>query len=112
MDDDWGAAVRYKNTWNDTWLFAAGVGYENIREERLQAGGGGEATGNVPIPQQFPPPATRNKQTFFQREFNEWAGSVGLRHKPSGLFGVGIFSTSETDDTNASASTRAGGHQT
>jgi hypothetical protein len=100
-DDDWGAAVRYKNTWNDTWLFAAGVGYENIRDERLQAGGGGEATGNVPIPQQFPPPATRNKQTFFQREFNEWAGSVGLRHKPSGLFGVGIFSTSETDDTNA-----------
>jgi hypothetical protein len=44
-DDDWGAAVRYKNTWNDTWLFAAGVGYENIRDERLQAGGGGEATG-------------------------------------------------------------------
>ena len=42
-DDDWGAAVRYKNTWNDTWLFAAGVGYENIRDERLQAGGGGEA---------------------------------------------------------------------
>jgi hypothetical protein len=100
-DDDWGAAVRYKNTFNDTWMLAAGVAYENFRDERLQAGGGGEATGNVPIPQPFPPPPTRTKTTFFQREFNEWAGSIGLRHKPSGLFGVGIFSTSESEDTNA-----------
>ena len=111
-DDDWGAALRYKNSFSlwgggagasadDPWLFTANVAYENLRDERLQAGGGGEATGNVPIPQQFPPPSTRNKTTFFQRDFDEWAGSVGLKHKPSGLFGVGIFSTSQSDDTNA-----------
>ena len=104
-DDDWGAALRYKNSFSlwgggsgasadDPWLFTANVAYENFRDERLQAGGGGAASGPIIIP-----PST-TKQTFFQREFNEWAGSVGLKHKPSGLFGVGIFSTSESDDTN------------
>jgi hypothetical protein len=86
---------------DDAWLFTANVAYENLRDERLQAGGGGEASGVVPIPQQFPPPSTRSKTTFFERNFDEWAGSVGLKHKPSGLFRVGIFSTSSTDDTNA-----------
>ena len=88
-DDDWSAALRYKNSFSlwgdgagasgdDAWLFTANVAYENLRDERLQAGGGGEATGVVPIPQQFPPPSTRNKTTFFERNFDEWAGSVGL----------------------------------
>ena len=49
-DDDWGAALRYKNTFNDTWMFSANVAYENLRDERLQAGGGGEATGPIIIP--------------------------------------------------------------
>jgi hypothetical protein len=98
-DDDWGAALRYKRTFNDTWLFSANVAYEKLRDERLQAGAGGVASGNVPIPQ--PDGTVVNKTTFFERDFDEWAGSVGLRHKPSGLFGVGVFSTSETDDTNA-----------
>src|SRR6476646_8646647 len=104
-DDDWGAALRYKNSFSlwgggsgasadDPWLFTANVAYENFRDERLQAGGGGAASGPIIIP-----PST-TKQTFFQREFNEWAVSFGLKHKPSGLFGVGIFSTSESDDTN------------
>ena len=49
-DDDWGAALRYKNTFNDTWKLSANVAYENLRDERLQAGGGGEATGPIIIP--------------------------------------------------------------
>ena len=36
-DDDWGAALRYKNTFNDTWKFSANVAYENLRDERLQS---------------------------------------------------------------------------
>ena len=93
-DDDWGAALRYKNTLNDTWKLSANVAYENLRDERLQAGGGGEATGPIIIP-----PST-SKTTFFGREFNEWAGSIALKHAPSGLFAMGNFSTSESDDTN------------
>jgi hypothetical protein len=93
-DDDWGAALRYNNTFNDTWMFSANVAYENFRDERLQAGGGGEATGPIIIP-----PST-SKTTFFQREFNEWAGSIAGKHKPSGLFAMANFSTSESDDTN------------
>ena len=108
-DDDWGAALRYKNSFSlfgggtgasadDPWLFSANVAYENLRDERLQAGAGGLASGIVPIPQ--PDGSTVNKLTFFQREFNEWAGSIAAKHKPSGLFAMGNFSTSESDDTN------------
>ena len=104
-DDDWGAALRYKNSFSlwgdgagasgdDPWLFTANVAYENLRDERLQAGGGGEASGPIIIP-----PST-SKQTFFQRNFDEWAGSIALKHKPSGLFAMGNFSTSQSDDTN------------
>ena len=85
-DDDWGAALRYKNSFSlwgggtgasadDTWLFSANVAYENLRDERLQAGGGGEASGNVPI-RNSATARPVNKTTFFQREFNEWAGSI------------------------------------
>jgi hypothetical protein len=98
-DDDWGAALRYKNTFADTWMVAGGVAYENLRDERLQSGGGGEATGVVPIPQ--PNGSVANKTTFFERNFDEWAGSLAVKHKPTGLFATGIFSTSTTDDTNA-----------
>ena len=35
-----------------------------------------------------------SKTTFFEREFNEWAGSIALKHAPSGLFAMSNFSTS------------------
>lgn len=98
-DDDWGAALRYKNTFADTWALSANVAYENLRDERLQGGAGGLASGVVPIPQADG--STVNKTTFFQRNFDEWAGSAALKHKPTGLFAVGVFSNSSTDDTNA-----------
>jgi len=79
---------------------AAGVAYEKLRDERLQAGGGGLASGNVFIPQPDGT-TTKTKTTFFERNFDEWAGSLALKHKPSGLFALGVFSTSETNDTNA-----------
>ena len=64
-DDDWGAALRYKNSFSlwgggsgasadDPWLFSANVAYENFRDERLQAGGGGEATGVCSNPAAIP----------------------------------------------------------
>jgi hypothetical protein len=53
----------------------------------------------VPIPQ--PTGTVLNKTTFFQRDFDEWAGSLGAMHKPSGLFATGVFSTSASNDTNA-----------
>jgi hypothetical protein len=93
-DDDWGAAARYKNTFADTWMLTANVAYENFRDERLQNGGGGEATGPIIIP----PSST--KTTFFQRNLDEWAGSAAVKHKPSGLFAMANFSTSESGDTN------------
>ena len=67
----------------------------------MQAGGGGEATGPIIIS-----PST-SKTTFFQRGFDEWAGSIdvvleagsiALKHAPSGLWSN--FSTSESDDSN------------
>jgi hypothetical protein len=98
-DHDWSAALRYKNTFADAWALSANVAYENLRDERLQGGGGGSASGVVPIPQ--PNGTTVNKTTFFERNFDEWAGSAALKNKPTGLFAVGVFSTSATDDTNA-----------
>jgi len=69
-DDDGGGSGASAD---DPWLFTANVAYENLRDERLQAGGGGEASGPIIIP-----PST-SKQTFFQRNFDEWAGSVALK---------------------------------
>jgi predicted porin len=79
-DHDWSAAVRYRNTFNDTWALAASAGYEKFRDERLQAAGGGLAG--------------------FQRDFDEWAGSAALKHKPSGLFVMGVWGVSDSSDTN------------
>jgi hypothetical protein len=77
----WGAALRYRNTdWADTWLFAASAAYEKITDERLQQGAGG-ATG-------------------FERDFDEWAGSAALKHKPTGLFIMGVWSVSNSNDSN------------
>jgi predicted porin len=79
-DDDWGAALRYRNTWNDTWAFAASAGYEQLRDERLQSAGGGLAG--------------------FKRDFNEEAGSAALKHKPTGLFVMGVWGVSGSNDSN------------
>jgi predicted porin len=81
-DDDWGAALRYKKEWGEAFEVGAGVAYENIRDEQLQAGGGG-------IPFQG-----------FKRNIDEWAGSASIKHKPSGLFAFTAFSFSDINDTN------------
>jgi len=93
-DDDWGAALRYKGEWADAFLVGAGVGYENVRDERLQNGGGGVASGPAPFP-------GGTRQTFFQRNFDEWAGMANIKHKPTGLFAFTAFSFSDSGDTNA-----------
>jgi predicted porin len=80
-DRDWGAALRYHKVWNDTWDVAAGAAYEQLRDERLQVAGGGLAG--------------------FSRDFEEEAGSAAIKHKPTGLFAEGIWSTSASNDTNA-----------
>jgi predicted porin len=79
-DDMPGAAIRYKNTFNDTWLVAAGAAYEKLTDERIQQGAGGNAG--------------------FARDFDEWAGSAAIKHKPTGLFVVGVWSVSDSDDSN------------
>ena len=80
-NDIWGGAVRYRNTdWADTWLFALSAGYENITDERLQTAGGGLAG--------------------FRRDLDEWAGSGALKHKPTGLFIMGVWGVSDSNDSN------------
>jgi hypothetical protein len=39
-DDDWGAALRYKEEWGETFLVAPGVGYENSATSACKSGGG------------------------------------------------------------------------
>jgi predicted porin len=90
-DRDWGGALRYRGSFapfgggtglskDDPWLFAASVGYENFRDERLDVAGGGAAG--------------------FRRNLDEVAGSAAIKHKPSGLFAMGVFSNSQSDDSN------------
>ncbi len=38
--------------------------------------------------------------TGFQRDFQEWAGSGALKHKPTGLFVMGVWGLSDSADTN------------
>jgi hypothetical protein len=93
-DDDWGAALRYKNEWGENWEVGAGFGFEDFRDERLQNGGGGEASGANPP---FPPP---NNVTFFQRDIVEYGGSGSIKHKPTGLFAYTAFMWSDQRDSN------------
>jgi predicted porin len=80
-DDDFSTALRYRNTFADTWALAASAGYERLRDERLQNGAGGLAG--------------------FERDLEEEAGSAALKHKPTGLFLMGVWSLSQSDDSNA-----------
>jgi hypothetical protein len=43
-----GPAIRYKNEWGENWKVGAGFGFEDFRDERLQNGGGGVASGANP----------------------------------------------------------------
>ena len=79
-DDIWSASLRYKDEWGENFKVGAGIGYEDFRDERLQAGGGGLAG--------------------FQRDIKEWGASASILHTPTGLFVTGAYSTSENDDTN------------
>jgi hypothetical protein len=78
-DDIWSAAARYKGEW-DNWRLGGGIAYENFRDERVNAAGGGLAG--------------------FKRDIDEWAGSASVMHKPTGLFVFGAWSQSQDDDTN------------
>jgi predicted porin len=91
-DDDWGAAIRYQNEWGENWEVGAGFGYEDIRDERLQNGGGGEATGSNPPPS--------SAIDFFKRDIQEYGGSASIKHKPTGLFGVTSFMWSDQNDSD------------
>jgi predicted porin len=93
-DDEWGAALRYKKQWGETFEVGAGVGYSKNTDERYQSGGGGDANG--PNPPFAAPDNFRN----FKRDVQDWAGSASIKHNPTGLFAFSAFSFSETDDTN------------
>jgi predicted porin len=90
-DRDYSAALRYRGSFapfgggtglskDDPWLFAASVGYEKFRDERLDVAGGGNAG--------------------FSRDLDEVAGSAAIKNKPTGLFAMGVFSNSQSDDSN------------
>jgi predicted porin len=83
----WGAALRYKKEWFDTFEVGAGVGYENFRNNNL-------LTGSVPTPAD--PKAT----TLFERDIQEWAGSASIKHTPTGLFAFTAFSFSDQGDSD------------
>jgi hypothetical protein len=93
-DDEWGAALRYKKEWGETFEVGAGIAYEEITDERLQSGGGGAANGPNP------PFASPDNFTFFRRDIVDWAGSGSIKHKPTGLFVFGAFSFSDNNDSN------------
>jgi predicted porin len=93
-DDDWGAALRYKKEWGETWEVGAGIGYEDFRDERLQNGGGGEASGPAPTP------TAPSGTSFFKRDIQEWGGSASIKHTPTGLFAFTAFMISDQNDSN------------
>ena len=80
-DDEWGAALRYKKEWGEAFEVGAGIGYSETRDERLQTAGGGLAG--------------------YRRDFQDWAGSASIKHKPTGLFAFTAWSFSDTGDSNA-----------
>ena len=80
-DDEWGAALRYTGEWGEAFEVGAGIGYADIRDERLQTAGGGLAG--------------------YRRDFQDWAGSASIKHKPTGLFAFTAWSFSDTGDSNA-----------
>jgi hypothetical protein len=43
-----------------------------------------------------PPFLPPDNVTFFQRNFDEWAGMANVKHKPTGLFAFTAFSFSDS----------------
>ena len=79
-DDIWSASARYKKEWGEAWKIGAAAGYEDFTDERIQAGGGGNAN--------------------FRRDIKEWSGEASIMHKPSGIFAQYAFTSSEDRDSN------------
>jgi predicted porin len=79
-DYDWSAAARYKKQWAETWEIGAGIGFEELLDERLQNGGGGNAG--------------------FRRDLDEWGGSASIKHLPTGLYAFSAFTVSNNYDSN------------
>jgi predicted porin len=79
-DVDWSAAVRYQKKWSETFVVGAGIGFEQLLDERLQNGGGGNAG--------------------FRRDIDEWGGSASIKHIPTGIYAFTAFSVSNNYDSN------------
>ena len=93
-DSEWGTALRYEKEWGEAFEVGAGVGYSDVRDKRLENGGGGRASGPSQVPGDF------GRFTYFQRDIQDWAGSASIKHKPTGLFAFTAFSFSDNNDTN------------
>jgi len=78
-DSIWGAAVRYEKEWFQTFLVGGGVGYEKFLDDRNQNGAGGGG---------------------FRRDIDESAGSLSIKHLPTGLYIFTAFSASDNHDSN------------
>jgi predicted porin len=65
-DVDWSAALRYQKKWGETFEVGAGIGFEELLDERLQNGGGGNAG--------------------FRRDIDEWGGSASIKHIPTDIY--------------------------
>src|SRR6476661_6362173 len=91
-DDEWGAALRYKKEWGETFYVGAGIGYSENTDERYQCWRRRRC--------QWAKPPAPNKFRNFRRDVQDWAGSASIKHKPTGLFAFSAFSFSETNDTN------------
>ena len=83
-DDDWGA----------NWEVGGGFGYEDIRDERLQNGGGGEASGPSPTPTDS---SNQTSSTAISRSGVALARSST---SPSGLFALVAGMWSDQGDSN------------
>src|SRR4029079_8471456 len=81
-DDIWSASLRFQKEW-DNWKIGAGYAYEDFTDELGTSGGGG-----VPFQD-------------FKRHTKEWAGTVSVLHKPSGLWFWGCNSHSENEALGA-----------
>ncbi len=77
-DDIWSVALRYNKEW-DNWKIGAGYAYEKFPDETFSGGFG------VPL-------------VSTRRDQEEWAGTVSIIHKPTGLWAWGTNSYSENND--------------
>ena len=74
-DSIWGAAIRYEKEWFQTFLVGGGIGYEQFLDDRNQNGFGGGG---------------------FRRDIDKSAGSLSIKHLPTGLYVLTAFITPTT----------------